>query len=150
MNKSAAHGEVAFGGIVVVLEIMSVMDALSLEVPFPCHKLDASLGAVARQHRVTEVSKDAVVAGEMCIRDRRKGQCAKKKGPLPPPGIRPLSVIVFLSVPFLRNGNPVSYTHLDVYKRQAVGRVRGARFGVRYSPVWSAFMLSEPDRKSVV
>ena len=30
----------------------------------------------------------------------------KKEGAaFPPPGIRPLSVIVFLNVPFLRNGN---------------------------------------------
>ena len=65
--------EVAFGGIVVVPEIMSVMDALSVEVPFPCHKLDASLGGVARQHRVTEVSKDAVVAGETAGFEKRGG-----------------------------------------------------------------------------
>ena len=65
MNKSAAHGEIAFGGFVVVLEIMSVMDALSVEVPLPGHKLDAALGGVARQHRVTEVSKDAVVTSEI-------------------------------------------------------------------------------------
>lgn len=64
LNKSAAHGEVAFGGFIVVLEIMSVMDALSVEVPFLGHKLDASLGGVARQHCAAEVRKDAVVAGE--------------------------------------------------------------------------------------
>ena len=29
----------------------------------------------------------------------------KKERAASPPGIRPLSVIVFLSVPFLRNGN---------------------------------------------
>ena len=42
LNKPAAHGEVPLGGIVVVLEIVPVMDALSVEVPLPSHKLDMS------------------------------------------------------------------------------------------------------------
>ena len=42
LNKPAAHGEVPLGGVVVVLKIMSVMDALSVEVPFPGYKLDTA------------------------------------------------------------------------------------------------------------
>ena len=42
------------------------MDALSVEVPLPSHKLDAALGGVARQHRAAEVRKDAVVAIQSC------------------------------------------------------------------------------------
>lgn len=52
---------------------MSVMDALSVEVPFPSHKLDAPLGGVARQHCVAEVRKDAVVAGETAGFESRRG-----------------------------------------------------------------------------
>ena len=52
---------------------MSVMDALSVEVPFPSHKLDASFGGVARQHRVTKVSKDAVVTSETAGFEPRRG-----------------------------------------------------------------------------
>lgn len=62
MNKPAAHGEVPLGGVVVVLEIVPVMDALSVEVPLPSHELDAPLGGVARQHRAAEVREDTVVA----------------------------------------------------------------------------------------
>ena len=65
MNKPAAHGEVPLGGVIVILEIMSVMDAFVVEVPLPGHKLDAAFGGVARQHRVTKVSKDAVVTSEI-------------------------------------------------------------------------------------
>ena len=61
-NEIAADGEVPLGGVVVILKIMSVMDALSVEVPFPSHKLDAPLGGVARQHCVTKVREDTVVA----------------------------------------------------------------------------------------
>ena len=42
LNKPAAQGEVAFGGFVVILKIMSVMDALSVEVPLLSHKLDTA------------------------------------------------------------------------------------------------------------
>ena len=38
----------------------------------------------------------------------------------------------------------VTTSPLPLITAPAVGRVRGARFGVRYSPVCSAFMLSEP------
>jgi len=65
LNKSAAHGEVPLGGVIVILEIMSVMDAFAVEVPLPSHELHAAFGGVARQHCVTEVSKDAVVTGEI-------------------------------------------------------------------------------------
>ena len=41
---------------------MSVMDALPVEVPLPSHELDTALGGVARQHCVTKVREDAVVA----------------------------------------------------------------------------------------
>ena len=41
---------------------MSVMDAFAVEVPLPSHKLDAALAGVARQHCVTKVREDAVVA----------------------------------------------------------------------------------------
>ena len=62
LNKPAAHGEVAFGGVIVILKIMSVMDAFAVEVPLPSHELDAPLGGVGRQHCVTKVREDAVVA----------------------------------------------------------------------------------------
>jgi hypothetical protein len=42
LNKPAAQGEIAFGGFVVILKIMSVMDALSVEVPLLSHKLDTA------------------------------------------------------------------------------------------------------------
>ena len=58
--------EVAFGGFIVVLEIVPVMDALSVEVPLPRYKPDAALGGVARQHRITEVREDAVVTVQPC------------------------------------------------------------------------------------
>ena len=64
-NKPAAHGKVTFSGFVVALKIVSVMDAFAVEVPLPSHELDAPLGGVARQHCVTEVSKDAVVTSEI-------------------------------------------------------------------------------------
>lgn len=73
LNKPAAQGEVALGGVVVLLKIMSVVDALSVEVPLPGHKLDAALGGVARQHRAAEVRKDAVVAGETAGFEKRRG-----------------------------------------------------------------------------
>ena len=41
------------------------MDAFAVEVPLPSHELDAAFGGVARQHCVTEVSKDAVVTSEI-------------------------------------------------------------------------------------
>ena len=47
LNKPAAQCEVALGGVVVLLKIVPVMDALSVEVPLPGHKLDASLGGAA-------------------------------------------------------------------------------------------------------
>ena len=47
------------------------MDAFAVEVPFPSHELHAAFGGVARQHRVTEVSKDAVVTSETaCLEPR--------------------------------------------------------------------------------
>ena len=52
---------------------MSVMDALGVEVPLPSHKLDAALAGVARQHCVTEVSKDAVVTSETAGFEPRRG-----------------------------------------------------------------------------
>ena len=64
-TEIAADGEIPLGGVVVLLKIVPVMDALSVEVPLPRHKLDAALGGVARQHCITEVSKDAVVTGEI-------------------------------------------------------------------------------------
>ena len=70
-NKIAADGEVPLGGIVVLLKIMSVMDAFAVEVPLPSHELHAAFGGVARQHCVTEVSKDAVVTSETaCLEPR--------------------------------------------------------------------------------
>lgn len=54
LNKPAAHSEVPLGGFIVVLKIMPVMDALSVEVPLPSHKLDAALrwgGPPAPRHR---------------------------------------------------------------------------------------------------
>lgn len=60
-NKPAADGEVSLGGIVVILKIMSVMDAFAVEVLLPSHELDAPLGGVGRQHCVTKVREDAVV-----------------------------------------------------------------------------------------
>lgn len=53
LNKPAAHGEVPLGGVVVVLEIVPVMDALSVEVPLPSHELDAPLwgGPPALRHQ---------------------------------------------------------------------------------------------------
>ena len=38
------------------------IDALTVPIPLPRHKLDAALGGVARQHRAAEVREDAVVA----------------------------------------------------------------------------------------
>ena len=61
LNEIAADGEIPLGGFIVVLKIMPVMDALSVEVPLPSHKLDAAFGGVARQHRAAEVRKDTVV-----------------------------------------------------------------------------------------
>ena len=52
-------------GALECMKIMSVMDAFAVEVPLPGHKLDAAFGGVARQHRVTKVSKDAVVTSEI-------------------------------------------------------------------------------------
>ena len=52
---------------------MSVMDALSVEVPLPSHKLDAPLGGVARQQRVTEVREDTVVAIQSAGFEPRRG-----------------------------------------------------------------------------
>ena len=52
---------------------MSVMDALSVEVPLPSHKLDAPLGGVTRQHRVTEVREDTVVAIQSAGFEPRRG-----------------------------------------------------------------------------
>ena len=54
-NEIAADGEIPLGGVVVILKIMSVMDALSVIVPFPSHKLDTALGGVARQHRLQSI-----------------------------------------------------------------------------------------------
>ena len=62
LNEIAADGEIPLGGFIVVLKIMPVMDALSVVVPLPSHKLDAALGGVARQHRAAKVSEAAVVA----------------------------------------------------------------------------------------
>ena len=42
MNKPAADDEVPLGSVVVLLKIMTVMDALSVEVPLPRHKLDTA------------------------------------------------------------------------------------------------------------
>ena len=42
LNEIAADGEIPLGGFIVVLKIMPVMDALSVEVPLPGHKLDAA------------------------------------------------------------------------------------------------------------
>lgn len=52
---------------------MSVMDALSVEVPLPRHKLDAPLAVVARQHSVTKVREDAVVAVQSAGFEPRRG-----------------------------------------------------------------------------
>ena len=72
-NKISADGEVPLGGIVVLLKIMSVMDAFAVEVPLPSHELHAAFGGVARQHRVTEVSENTVVAGETAGFEPRRG-----------------------------------------------------------------------------
>ena len=50
---------------------MSVMDAFAVEVPLPSHELHAAFGGVARQHCVTEVSKDAVVTSETACLELR-------------------------------------------------------------------------------
>ena len=46
-NEIATDGEIPLGGVVALLKIVPVMDALSVEVPLPGHKLDASLGGAA-------------------------------------------------------------------------------------------------------
>ena len=56
-----------------ILEIVSVMDALSVEVPLPSHKLDAPLGGVARQYCAAEVREDAVVAVQSAGFEPRRG-----------------------------------------------------------------------------
>ena len=38
------------------------IDALTVPIPLPRHKLDAALGRMPRQHSIAEVSEDAVVA----------------------------------------------------------------------------------------
>ena len=42
------------------------MDALTVPIPLPRHKLGASLGRMSRQHRITKVSEDTVVALQSC------------------------------------------------------------------------------------
>ena len=54
--RTVSYTHLPLGGIIVILEIMSVMDALPVKVPLPSHELDTALGGVARQ--------------QMCIRDR--------------------------------------------------------------------------------
>ena len=49
------------------------MGALSVEVPLPGHKLDASLGGVAHQHCVTKVSEDTVVTVQSAGFEPRRG-----------------------------------------------------------------------------
>ena len=63
-KKPAASDKVVLGLLVAVLEVVTVVDALTVPIPLSRYKPDAALGGVARQHRAAEVRKDAVVAGE--------------------------------------------------------------------------------------
>ena len=63
-KKPAASDKVVLGLLVAVLEVVTVVDALTVPIPLSRYKPDAALGGVTRQHRAAKVRKDAVVAGE--------------------------------------------------------------------------------------
>ena len=54
------------GLIVAVLEVVTMVDTIVVPIPLPCHKLDAALGRMPRQHSITKVSEDAVVTLQPC------------------------------------------------------------------------------------
>ena len=60
-NKAAAHGKIVFGRFVVLLKVISLMNASPIPVPPPHDKLHAPLRRMACQHRVAKVGKDSIV-----------------------------------------------------------------------------------------
>ena len=65
-KKPAASDKVVLGLLVAVLEVVTMVDTLAVPIPLPRHKLDAALGRMPRQHSITKVSEDAVVALQPC------------------------------------------------------------------------------------
>ena len=72
-KKPAASDEVVLGLLAAVLKVVTMMDALTVPIQLPRHKLDAALGRMSRQHSIAEVSEDTVVAGETADFEPRGG-----------------------------------------------------------------------------
>ena len=72
LNQPAPCGEVPLRFLVMLVEIVSGVDALTIPIPFPGNEADAIAGGMPRQNDAVEIRQNTVVALQIsCLELRR-------------------------------------------------------------------------------